>query len=86
MKSPSQECHDEGSDITLMCLAASGPSALFQCFLDGELLSNTGPVFQLMDIHMSQSGNYSCQAYNNKTLKHQTSQPVTISVLKCKFD
>ncbi|XP_067456289.1 carcinoembryonic antigen-related cell adhesion molecule 6-like [Thunnus thynnus] len=81
-KSPSQEYYDEGSDITLMCSAASSPSALFQWFLDGQLLSDTGPVFRLMNIHMSQSGNYSCQAFNNKTLNHQTSQPAAISVLK----
>ncbi|XP_042279577.1 carcinoembryonic antigen-related cell adhesion molecule 5-like [Thunnus maccoyii] len=81
-KSPSQEYYDEGSDITLMCSAASSPSALFQWFLDGHMLSDTGPVFRLMNIHMSQSGNYSCQAFNNKTLNHQTSQPAAISVLK----
>ncbi|KAF1388149.1 hypothetical protein PFLUV_G00087220 [Perca fluviatilis] len=36
----------------------------------------------LMNIQMSQSGNYSCQAFNNKTLRYETSQPAAVSVLE----
>ncbi|XP_075965816.1 cell adhesion molecule CEACAM5-like [Anarhichas minor] len=80
--SPSQEYHDEGSDISLMCSAVSRPSALFQWFLNGDLLSDTGPELRLMNIQMSQSGSYSCLAFNNETLKNETSQPSVVSVLE----
>ncbi|XP_074509281.1 cell adhesion molecule CEACAM5-like isoform X2 [Sebastes fasciatus] len=80
--SPSQEYFVEGANISLFCSADSSPSAQFMWFLNGDLLSDTGPELRLMNIQMSQSGNYSCQAFNNKTLRYITSQPAAISVLK----
>ncbi|XP_074510969.1 hemicentin-1-like [Sebastes fasciatus] len=80
--SPSQEHYVEGSDISLMCSAVSRPSAQFMWLLNGDLLSDTGPELRLMNIQMSQSGNYSCRAFNNKTMRYITSQPAAISVLK----
>ncbi|XP_070767912.1 hemicentin-1-like [Enoplosus armatus] len=80
--SPSQEYYDEGSDVSLICLAVSRPAALFQWFLNGEQLPDTGPELRLMNIQMSHSGNYSCQAFNNRTMRNQTSQPAAVSVLK----
>ncbi|KAJ4931228.1 hypothetical protein JOQ06_025526 [Pogonophryne albipinna] len=80
--SPSQEYYDEGSDIILTCSADSGPPAFVQWFLNGDLMSDTGSDLSLMNVHMSQSGNYSCQAFNNKTLMTQTSQTVGVSVRK----
>uniref|UniRef100_A0A8P4GFW8 Ig-like domain-containing protein n=1 Tax=Dicentrarchus labrax TaxID=13489 RepID=A0A8P4GFW8_DICLA len=56
--SPSQEYYDEGADISLICSALSGPPALFKWFLNGDPLSDTGPELRLMNIQMSQSGNY----------------------------
>uniref|UniRef100_A0A3B4WCT8 Ig-like domain-containing protein n=1 Tax=Seriola lalandi dorsalis TaxID=1841481 RepID=A0A3B4WCT8_SERLL len=78
---PSQEYYVEGSDISLMCSAVSRPSPLFQWFLNRVPLSDTGPELRLINIQESQSGNYSCQAFNNKTLSNQTSQPSVVSVL-----
>ncbi|XP_042345513.1 carcinoembryonic antigen-related cell adhesion molecule 5-like [Plectropomus leopardus] len=78
---PSQEYYGEGSDIILSCSAVSKPPALFHWFLNGDRLSDTGPKLRLMNIQMSQSGSYSCQAVNNKTLRYQTSQPAAITVL-----
>ncbi|XP_068568957.1 carcinoembryonic antigen-related cell adhesion molecule 5-like [Cebidichthys violaceus] len=78
--SPSQEYFEEGSNISMMCSADSRPPALFHWFLNGDLLSDTGPELSLMNIQMNQSGNYRCQAFNNKTLRNQTSQPATVSV------
>uniref|UniRef100_A0A8C4DBZ0 Ig-like domain-containing protein n=1 Tax=Dicentrarchus labrax TaxID=13489 RepID=A0A8C4DBZ0_DICLA len=84
--SPSQEYYDEGADISLICSALSGPPALFKWFLNGDPLSDTGPELRLMNIQMSQSGNYSCQAFNNRTMRNQTSQAAAVSVLKCKLE
>ncbi|XP_062279108.1 carcinoembryonic antigen-related cell adhesion molecule 5-like [Scomber scombrus] len=80
--SPSQEHHVEGSTIRLSCSAASRPPVEYQWFLNGNLLSNTGPELTLMNIQMSQSGNYSCRAFNYKIMRYQTSQPSAITVLE----
>ena len=76
-----QEYYEEGSDITLSCSADSRPAALFYWILNGDFRSDTGPELRLMNIQMSQSGNYSCQAVNNKTLRYETSQPAAVFVL-----
>lgn len=70
--SPSREYYDEGADLTLT--ADSGPPALILWFLSGVQLSGTGAELRLTDIHMSQSGNYSSRAFNNRTLRHQSLQ------------
>ncbi|GLD65308.1 carcinoembryonic antigen-related cell adhesion molecule 5-like isoform X1, partial [Lates japonicus] len=79
--SPSQEYHGEGSNIILSCSAVSRPAAQFQWFLNGAKLPDRGPELRLMNIQMSQSGSYSCQAFNNKTLRYEKSQPSLLSVL-----
>ncbi|XP_056236730.1 carcinoembryonic antigen-related cell adhesion molecule 1-like isoform X4 [Seriola aureovittata] len=80
-KSPSQDYYVEGSDISLMCSAVSRPAALFNWFLNRVPLSDTGRELRLINIKEDQSGNYSCQAFNNKTMRNETSQPSVISVL-----
>ncbi|XP_049902005.1 carcinoembryonic antigen-related cell adhesion molecule 5-like [Epinephelus moara] len=80
--SPSKEYHAEGSNIDLMCSADSKPAAQFKWLLNGVLLSDTGPELRVMNIQMSHSGNYSCQAFNSKTLRYESAPPATISVLK----
>ncbi|XP_033957605.2 cell adhesion molecule CEACAM5-like isoform X1 [Pseudochaenichthys georgianus] len=70
------------SNISLMCSADSRPSAVFKWFLNGSQLSDTGSELSLMNVQISQSGNYSCQAFNNKTLRYETSQASVVSVLE----
>ncbi|AWO96337.1 putative carcinoembryonic antigen-related cell adhesion molecule 5-like [Scophthalmus maximus] len=78
---PSQEYYVEGSNISLSCSAVSRPAALFYWFLNGDKLTDTGPELRLMNIQERQSGNYSCQAFNNKTLRSQTAQLSTVTVM-----
>ncbi|XP_025767414.1 carcinoembryonic antigen-related cell adhesion molecule 5-like [Oreochromis niloticus] len=80
--SPPQGCFAVGSDISLTCSVGSRPPAQFNWFLNGDQLPDTGSELRLMNVQMSQSGNYSCQAFNSKTLRSQTSQPSTIAVLE----
>ncbi|XP_057689966.1 hemicentin-1-like isoform X2 [Corythoichthys intestinalis] len=81
-KTPFQEHYNEGSDVDLLCSASSVPPPQIRWFKNGELLSHTGPALQLKNIRFHQRGNYSCQAFNDKTLRTQTSEPVAISVIK----
>uniref|UniRef100_A0A3B4B1P7 Ig-like domain-containing protein n=1 Tax=Periophthalmus magnuspinnatus TaxID=409849 RepID=A0A3B4B1P7_9GOBI len=86
--SPLLDYYEEGSDMTLSCSADSRPAAQFKWLLNGKLLSFTGAQIQMMNMETSQSGNYSCQAFNSKTLRSTTSQPASISVLSkniCSF-
>ncbi|XP_021170280.2 carcinoembryonic antigen-related cell adhesion molecule 1 [Fundulus heteroclitus] len=80
--SQSTEHYVEGSDITLACSAESRPSAEFTWFLNGDPLPDTGPELKLKNINISQSGNYSCRAFNDKTRREQTSQPLAVLVLE----
>ncbi|XP_039475537.1 carcinoembryonic antigen-related cell adhesion molecule 5-like [Oreochromis aureus] len=80
--SPPQGYFAVGSDISLTCSVGSRPPAQFNWFLNGDQQSDTGSELRLMNVNMSNSGNYSCQAFNSKTLRSQTSQPSTITVLE----
>uniref|UniRef100_A0A3B3CA49 Ig-like domain-containing protein n=1 Tax=Oryzias melastigma TaxID=30732 RepID=A0A3B3CA49_ORYME len=79
--SPSQEFYEEGSDISLSCSADSRPSAQFTWFVNGTKLPDSGPELTLRNIQFSQRGDYSCQAFNSRTLTNETSPSVSISVL-----
>uniref|UniRef100_A0A3B4ZBQ7 Ig-like domain-containing protein n=1 Tax=Stegastes partitus TaxID=144197 RepID=A0A3B4ZBQ7_9TELE len=84
MLSPQEENFAVGSNIRLVCSAESRPSAQFMWFLDGDKLDHTERELSLTNIQMNQAGNYSCQTFNDKTLRYQTSQPAAISVMgKC---
>ncbi|XP_039860659.1 carcinoembryonic antigen-related cell adhesion molecule 5-like [Simochromis diagramma] len=80
--SPPQGYFAVGSDISLTCSVGSRPPAQFKWFLNGDQLLDTGSELRLMNVQMSHSGNYSCQAFNSKTLRSQTSQPSAITVLE----
>ncbi|CAB1450655.1 unnamed protein product [Pleuronectes platessa] len=76
--SPSEHYNEDGSNVSLTCSAVSSPPAHFQWIG----LSVSGPELPLLNMNMNQTGNYSCQAFNSKTKRSQTSQPAFISVLK----
>ncbi|KAM8846145.1 cell adhesion molecule CEACAM5-like [Synchiropus picturatus] len=71
--SPSQEHFEEGSNIRLSCSSSSSPPARLQWFVNGTLLPNTGAELVLTAATEAQSGAYSCQAFNSKTLRYRTS-------------
>ncbi|XP_071062065.1 cell adhesion molecule CEACAM5-like isoform X1 [Pseudochaenichthys georgianus] len=79
--SPPHKPYLEGSNISLSCSAVSIPSAHYTWFLNGGLLSK-GSQFNLTNSQENQSGSYSCQAFNDKTLRYETSHPASISVLE----
>uniref|UniRef100_A0A3B3DMT6 Ig-like domain-containing protein n=1 Tax=Oryzias melastigma TaxID=30732 RepID=A0A3B3DMT6_ORYME len=79
--SPSQKFYEEGSDISLSCSADSRPSAQFTWFVNGTKLPDSGPELTLRNIQFSQRGDYSCQAFNSKTLTNEMSPSLSISVL-----
>ncbi|XP_036931280.1 carcinoembryonic antigen-related cell adhesion molecule 5-like isoform X2 [Acanthopagrus latus] len=78
----SSEYYLEGSNIGLSCSAVSRPAAQFYWLLNGDNLNDIGPELKLVNVQMSQSGNYSCQAFNNKTLRYETSQSSAVTVLE----
>uniref|UniRef100_UPI0037E9845C carcinoembryonic antigen-related cell adhesion molecule 5-like n=1 Tax=Semicossyphus pulcher TaxID=241346 RepID=UPI0037E9845C len=80
--SPSQEYFEKGSNISLSCSADSRPEAHFNWFLNGEELPDTGPELRLVNIQERQNGNYSCRAFNIKTLRSETSVQSRLSVLE----
>uniref|UniRef100_A0A3P9NWN7 Ig-like domain-containing protein n=1 Tax=Poecilia reticulata TaxID=8081 RepID=A0A3P9NWN7_POERE len=77
---PFKEYYEKGSDIYLLCSADSSPSAEYQWFLNGSQLTSNGPLLQLINIQMNQSGNYSCQAFNSETLTYKISQPLFVFI------
>lgn len=44
-------------------------------------LPDIGPQLKLVDIQMSLSGNYSCQAFNNRTVRYETSEPAAVNIM-----
>ncbi|XP_041650192.1 carcinoembryonic antigen-related cell adhesion molecule 16-like [Cheilinus undulatus] len=78
--SPSNDHYDVGSTITMSCSADSRPEAQFEWYQNGSKLPDTGSELTLINIQIGDSGEYSCQAFNTKTLMSETSLPVSVSV------
>uniref|UniRef100_A0A672J423 Ig-like domain-containing protein n=1 Tax=Salarias fasciatus TaxID=181472 RepID=A0A672J423_SALFA len=78
---PAETNHAAGSDITMVCSADSSPPAQFTWYLNGSQLQDTGSELKLVDVNKTQSGSYSCQAFNTETLRFQISEPAVINIL-----
>ncbi|KAK6469878.1 carcinoembryonic antigen-related cell adhesion molecule 5-like [Huso huso] len=59
-----------GSDLTLSCSAQSSPPAHYQWFFNGAPLNKLGSQLNMTHIQHNQTGNYTCWAYNNITLRY----------------
>ncbi|XP_062395717.1 carcinoembryonic antigen-related cell adhesion molecule 5-like [Sardina pilchardus] len=78
---PEASIYSVGSDITLSCSSESNPAAQVQWALNGTLLGREGPELRLDNVQTSQSGAYSCWAYNSKTQRNMTSSATNITVI-----
>ncbi|XP_068179783.1 hemicentin-1-like [Antennarius striatus] len=82
LTSSNQEYNKKGSNVTLSCSAVSKPSAQLSWFLNGDKLRNAGPELRLVNVQLNQSGNYTCQAFNQKTGWYGDSLPSPLTVLE----
>ncbi|XP_030641493.1 carcinoembryonic antigen-related cell adhesion molecule 5-like [Chanos chanos] len=77
---PQWTLHISGTNITLSCSAQSVPPAMYYWTLNGTKINQHGPVLHLTESRQNQSGDYSCVAQNNITLRNET-QTHTITVI-----
>ncbi|KAF7227042.1 carcinoembryonic antigen-related cell adhesion molecule 5-like, partial [Nothobranchius furzeri] len=77
---PFKDSFVKGSNISLNCSADSRPVAAFQWFLNNDKLLASGPEFRLKNAQTSQTGNYSCLTFNNRTRRYQTSESAVIVI------
>ncbi|KAK6326682.1 hypothetical protein J4Q44_G00023270 [Coregonus suidteri] len=69
-----------GSTLTMSCSAQSNPQAEFQWAFNGKHLNGTSPDLKLYSAVESQSGLYSCLAFNNRTMSNSNvTRQITIS-------
>uniref|UniRef100_A0A8C9V865 Ig-like domain-containing protein n=1 Tax=Scleropages formosus TaxID=113540 RepID=A0A8C9V865_SCLFO len=80
--SPHVAAHRAGSDLTLSCSSESNPPALYQWAFDETTLHQKGSQLLLANVHQNQTGNYTCWAYNNVTLRYDTATTWAIIIGK----
>ncbi|XP_041091106.1 carcinoembryonic antigen-related cell adhesion molecule 5-like isoform X3 [Polyodon spathula] len=59
-----------GSDLILSCSAQSSPPAHYHWFFNGAPLNKLGSQLNMANIQQDQTGNYTCFASNNITLRY----------------
>ncbi|XP_041081639.1 carcinoembryonic antigen-related cell adhesion molecule 1-like [Polyodon spathula] len=68
--SPQKLIYSAGLDLTLSCSAQSSPPAHYQWYFNGAPLNKLGSQLNMAHIQHSQTGNYTCWASNNITLRY----------------
>ncbi|KAK1151823.1 carcinoembryonic antigen-related cell adhesion molecule 5-like, partial [Acipenser oxyrinchus oxyrinchus] len=68
--SPQKPIYSAGSDLTLSCSAQSSPPAHYQWFFNGAPLNKLGSQLNMTHTQHNQTGNYTCWAFNNITLRY----------------
>lgn len=78
---PAADVLRKGSNLTLSCSAQSYPPAEFIWLFNATELAQKTATIVLSNLVEEQSGNYSCMAYNSKTLRYVSSKVTKLSVL-----
>ncbi|KAL0985076.1 hypothetical protein UPYG_G00152570 [Umbra pygmaea] len=85
---PGNTAYRTASNITLSCSAQSNPPASYMWKFNGAFLKEQSPQLTLQNIRVNQTGNYTCLAYNNVTLRYaiintiiNIVEPITVVVL-----
>ncbi|XP_048476638.1 carcinoembryonic antigen-related cell adhesion molecule 5-like isoform X2 [Rhincodon typus] len=73
-----KEAYAPESDIILRCTADSVPPATFEWLLNGNSLRQKSETLVLSKMNISDFGNYTCKAYNNRTMLYaETTKQIT---------
>ncbi|XP_008561928.1 PREDICTED: carcinoembryonic antigen-related cell adhesion molecule 6-like [Galeopterus variegatus] len=79
--SPPHSSYHPGANLRLFCYAASNPSAQYSWLINGRPQQSTQELF-IPHITVSDSGSYTCLAYNSATgLNRTTVKTITVSAL-----
>lgn len=70
-----------GSNVTFLCSAQSDPPPHLEWLLNGDILDQKGPRLNIVGVLRNNSGNYTCQAYNNMTGRY-TSLTTAMQVIE----
>ncbi|KAM9434909.1 cell adhesion molecule CEACAM5 [Clarias gariepinus] len=79
---PLKDVLKKGSNLTFTCSAMSSPAADFIWLFNGVTLPQKTSTLAFSNVEVEQSGNYSCMAYNSKTLRHVSSDVSTVSIIE----
>uniref|UniRef100_A0A4W3GWG2 Ig-like domain-containing protein n=1 Tax=Callorhinchus milii TaxID=7868 RepID=A0A4W3GWG2_CALMI len=67
---PDKILYSSGTTVKFLCSADSNPASEFQWFHNGASLQQNGQQIIINNISMNATGNYTCQAHNNVTLRY----------------
>ncbi|XP_049332176.1 carcinoembryonic antigen-related cell adhesion molecule 5 [Astyanax mexicanus] len=82
MKVPDAAFLKKDSNLTLSCSAVSSPAAELKWFFNGAELPQKGTTLALTSLEEKHSGNYSCVAFNSKTMRYAALQAATVLIIE----